>query len=168
MKLTNLFQPIFVTKISNCTKRSFSKQTKITLNSFLAWKKRKLKQKAEQAVKDEEKRRNDYKAGHQVGISGREMFSFNPLLAAGDGIDDGDEAFASYELSDDEESGGIEYRELNMDELLYDAIEADTEGITVAKDDRLKDHATPQTNGETTGKAKKNAQLTDCVETKHL
>lgn len=51
----------------------------------MAWKKRKLKEKQEQAIKDEEKKRNDYKAGRQVGISGREMFYFNPDLAAGDG-----------------------------------------------------------------------------------
>lgn len=63
----------------------FTLQTKITLETFLAWKKRKLQEKKEQAIKDEEKRRNDYKAGRQVGISGREMFYFNPELAAGDG-----------------------------------------------------------------------------------
>lgn len=51
----------------------------------MAWKKRKLKEKEEQAIKDEEKKRSDYKAGRQVGISGREMFYFNPELAAGDG-----------------------------------------------------------------------------------
>lgn len=51
----------------------------------MAWKKRKVKEKQEQAIKDEEKRRNDYKAGRQVGISGREMFYFNPDLAIGDG-----------------------------------------------------------------------------------
>lgn len=39
----------------------------------------------EQAIKDEEKKRSDYKAGRQVGISGREMFYFNPELAMGDG-----------------------------------------------------------------------------------
>ena len=55
------------------------------MDSFLAWKKRKLKEKKEQAIKDEEKKRNDYKAGRQVGISGREMFYFNPELATGDG-----------------------------------------------------------------------------------
>lgn len=44
-----------------------------------------MKEKQEQAIKDEEKKRNDYKAGRQVGISGREMFYFNPDLAAGDG-----------------------------------------------------------------------------------
>jgi hypothetical protein len=55
------------------------------LKTFLAWKKRKLKEKEQQAIRDEEKKRNDLKAGRQVGISGREMFYFNPDLAAGDG-----------------------------------------------------------------------------------
>lgn len=51
----------------------------------MAWKKRKLREKKEKAEKDEEKKRCDFKAGRQVGISGREMFFFNPELAAGDG-----------------------------------------------------------------------------------
>lgn len=51
----------------------------------MAWKKRKLHERKEKAEKDEEKKRSDFKAGRQVGISGREMFSFNPELAAGDG-----------------------------------------------------------------------------------
>lgn len=42
------------------------KQTKITLESFVAWKKRKLLEKVEQAKKDEDKKRTDYKAGRQV------------------------------------------------------------------------------------------------------
>lgn len=63
----------------------FCLQTKITLETFLAWKKRKLKEKKEKALKDEETKRNDFKAGRQVGISGREMFSFNPDLAERDG-----------------------------------------------------------------------------------
>lgn len=69
--------------ISSCNEKF--RQTKITLETFLAWKKRKLKEKEEQAIKDEEKKRNDYKAGRQIGISGREMFYFNPDLAIGDG-----------------------------------------------------------------------------------
>ncbi|OAD54048.1 Zinc finger CCCH domain-containing protein 15 like protein [Eufriesea mexicana] len=112
-------------------------QTKITLETFLAWKKRKLKEKKEQALKDEEKRRNDYKAGRQVGISGREMFYFNPELAAGDGIDDGDEAISSYVREEDETEEKVEYRELDMDRLALEASEIDTSGITVAGADRL-------------------------------
>ncbi|XP_012166294.3 zinc finger CCCH domain-containing protein 15 homolog [Bombus affinis] len=115
-------------------------QTKITLETFLAWKKRKLKEKKEQALKDEEKRRNDYKAGRQVGISGREMFYFNPELAAGDGIDDGDEAISSYVREEDETEEKVEYRELDMDRLALEASEIDTSGITVAGADRLKNN----------------------------
>ncbi|XP_078048760.1 zinc finger CCCH domain-containing protein 15 homolog [Augochlora pura] len=114
-------------------------QTKITLETFLAWKKRKLKEKKEQAIKDEEKRRNDYKAGRQVGISGREMFYFNPDLAVGDGIDDGDEAISSY-VREEEDEERIEYRELDMDRLGFEASEIDSTGITVASADRLKNN----------------------------
>ncbi|XP_076658892.1 zinc finger CCCH domain-containing protein 15 homolog [Halictus rubicundus] len=123
-------------------------QTKITLETFLAWKKRKLKEKKEQAIKEEERRRNDYKAGRQVGISGREMFYFNPDLAIGDGIDDGDEAISSYVREEDEDDEGkIEYRELDMDRLNdLEASEIDTTGITMASADRLKNNEV--TDGE--------------------
>ncbi|PBC31821.1 Zinc finger CCCH domain-containing protein [Apis cerana cerana] len=125
-------------------------QTKITLETFLAWKKRKLKEKKEQALKDEEKRRNDYKAGRQVGISGREMFYFNPELAAGDGIDDGDEAISSYVREEDEGEEKIEYRELDMDRLALEASEIDTSGITVAGADRLKNNKVTNENSTVT------------------
>lgn len=142
----------------------------------MAWKKRKLKEKKEQALKDEEKRRNDYKAGRQVGISGREMFYFNPELAAGDGIffyyftyyviyviiiniqfilkiilgiDDGDEAISSYVREEDEAEEKVEYRELDMDRLALEASEIDTSGITVAGADRLKNNKI--TNENSTG-----------------
>ncbi|KAH0554354.1 zinc finger CCCH domain-containing protein 15 homolog [Cotesia glomerata] len=126
-------------------------QTRITLETFLAWKKRKLREKKEKAEKDEEKKRSDFKAGRQVGISGREMFSFNPELAAGDGIDDGDEAIDSYALHE-EDAENIEYRELDMDQLALEASELDTAGITIAQADRLKSTVTEsksdQVNGE--------------------
>ncbi|XP_076280609.1 zinc finger CCCH domain-containing protein 15 homolog [Lasioglossum baleicum] len=122
-------------------------QTKITLETFLAWKKRKLKEKKEQAIKEEERRRNDYKAGRQVGISGREMFYFNPDLAVGDGIDDGDEAISSYVREEEEDEERIEYRELDMDRLNdLEASEIDTTGITMASADRLKNNEV--TDGE--------------------
>ncbi|KYN20199.1 Zinc finger CCCH domain-containing protein 15 like protein [Trachymyrmex cornetzi] len=125
-------------------------QTKITLETFLAWKKRKLKEKQEQAIKDEEKKRNDYKAGRQVGISGREMFYFNPDLAAGDGIDEGDEAISSY-VREEDESEDVQYRELDTDRLAFEASEIDSNGITVAAEDRLKASNTTDNNKDTTG-----------------
>ncbi|CAG2065080.1 unnamed protein product, partial [Timema podura] len=44
-----------------------SKLTKVTLETFIAWKKRKLKEKKDAALKEEEKKRNDFKAGKQIG-----------------------------------------------------------------------------------------------------
>lgn len=131
-------------------------QTRITLETFLSWKKRKLSEKKDKATKDEEKKRNDFKAGRQVGISGREMFSFNPELAAGD-IEDGDEAFDSY-LLDDEDADDIEYKELDMDRLAMEASELDSNNITIARTDRLKKPVS-QTNGEASGKIYKQFKL---------
>lgn len=65
-----------------------SNVTKVTLESFLAWKKRKVEEKKQQLVKDEEKKRNDFvKHGRLMGLSGREMFTFNPDLIANDDED---------------------------------------------------------------------------------
>lgn len=41
-------------------------------------------------------------------LSGREMFSFNPELAAGDNMEDGDEAFNSYQMNEEEEAGDFQ------------------------------------------------------------
>ena len=43
--------------------------TKVTLETFVAWKKRKLKEKKDAAIKEEEKKRTDFKAGRQIGVS---------------------------------------------------------------------------------------------------
>lgn len=120
------------------------KQTRITLVSFNAWKKRKIQEKFDTAVKDEEKKRTDYKAGRQVGLSGREMFSFNPELAADNDMEDGDEAFDNYARSEDEDE--IVYKELQLDMLGFQAQEVDGSG-TLATEDRFKSE--PTTNGTT-------------------
>uniref|UniRef100_A0A1B6KGY2 Zinc finger CCCH domain-containing protein 15 n=1 Tax=Graphocephala atropunctata TaxID=36148 RepID=A0A1B6KGY2_9HEMI len=122
------------------------KFTKVTLESFLAWKKRKVKEKKDAAIKDEEKKRNDYKAGKQHGLSGREMFFFNPDLAANDMMEDGDEAFDSYAREDDEDDIEIQYRDIELEILAMEAQEADNSG-TVATEDRLKNGVA---NGEAT------------------
>jgi len=44
------------------------KFTRVTLESFLAWKKRKVREKKDAIIKDEEKKRTDYKAGRQIGV----------------------------------------------------------------------------------------------------
>ncbi|XP_031620563.1 zinc finger CCCH domain-containing protein 15 homolog [Contarinia nasturtii] len=113
-----------------------SSLTKVTLESFLAWKKRKIQEKKQQLAKEEEQRKKDYKSGKQFGFSGREMFSFNPELANDNDFDDDDTAVASYEREDDDDDEVYEYKELDLDALAAEAQEVDGTG-TVACLDRL-------------------------------
>lgn len=80
-----------------------SNVTKVTLESFIAWKKRKVEEKKQQLVKEEEKKRTDFvKHGRLLGLSGREMFTFNPDLIANDD-EDADNDIDYHHRSDDEE-----------------------------------------------------------------
>ncbi|CAH1156182.1 unnamed protein product [Phaedon cochleariae] len=110
-------------------------QTKVTLETFLAWKKRKIQEKKDQFKKDEDKKRNDYKAGRQVGLSGREMFSFNPELANDNDMEDGDELFDSTVYAPEEDTEV--YKEINLDIIGESAQEVDNTG-TQATEDRFK------------------------------
>ncbi|KAG6460647.1 zinc finger CCCH domain-containing protein 15 homolog [Manduca sexta] len=118
-------------------------QTKITLETFLAWKKKKIKEKFEAQTAAEEQKRSDFRAGRAVGLSGREMFSFDPALAA-DADDDGDEAvdLRDYGHEDDEA-----YRELELDLIGMEASEVDDSG-TKAATDRLQRLGEGLENGE--------------------
>lgn len=110
-------------------------QTKVTLESFLLWKKRKIMEKKEKLCKEEEQKKKDYKSGKQFGLSGKEMFSFNPELADDGDMEDGDAVF-DYARSDDEEDDAFEYKELDLEALSLAAQEVDGTG-TVATADRL-------------------------------
>ncbi|CAG0882019.1 unnamed protein product [Darwinula stevensoni] len=76
--------------------------TRVTLETFLAWKKRKRQEKKQAKYKDSERKKAEYKAGRNTGISGREMFTFNPDLAVGDQMDEGDEAFDTSNLKSED------------------------------------------------------------------
>ena len=52
--------------------------TPVTLETFVKWKKRKLREKAEEATKEDTKKKDNVKSGQTTGLSGRELFSFNP------------------------------------------------------------------------------------------
>lgn len=112
-------------------------QTKITLETFIAWKKRKIEDRKERLRKEEEKKRNEFKSGKNLGLSGREMFSFNPEMANDGDMDDGDVAFDSYTREEEEDDGTtFEYREMDLEMLGMDmAKEVDDTG-TVASTDR--------------------------------
>jgi len=66
------------------------------------------------------------------------------------GIDEGDEAISSY-VREEDESEDVQYRELDTDRLAFEASEIDSNGITVAAEDRLKASNTTDNNIDTTG-----------------
>lgn len=116
-------------------------QTRVTLESFLAWKKRKIQEKKERLAADEERKKSDYSKGKQFGISGREMFSFNPDLVDDGPMEEGDAAFDIYKRDDDDDDNTVEFKELDLAALSLAAKEVDGSG-TIASSTRLLDQAT--------------------------
>ncbi|XP_005179311.1 zinc finger CCCH domain-containing protein 15 homolog [Musca domestica] len=112
--------------------------TKVTLETFLAWKKRKIQEKKDKMAADEERKKNDFSKGKQFGISGREMFSFNPDLVDDGPMEDGDAAFDTYKREENEEE--VEYKELDLASLSLSAQEVDGTG-TQASATRLQEQA---------------------------
>ena len=54
--------------------------TPVTLETFVKWKKRKLREKAEKVKKEDSKKKDKAKSGQTSGLSGRELFSYNPAM----------------------------------------------------------------------------------------
>lgn len=76
-------------------------------------------------AKEEDQKKKDYKSGRQFGISGREMFSFNPELANDGPVEDGDAVFDSYQREDDDDDfeNVYEFKDLDLDDLALAAQE---------------------------------------------
>ncbi|CAI4230114.1 unnamed protein product [Auanema sp. JU1783] len=72
--------------------------TKITLQSFVAWKKKKLREKKEKEEADLKAKKEKIKAGKALGMSGRDIFTFNADLIADD--DEADDV--CYEKDEDD------------------------------------------------------------------
>ncbi|VDK54466.1 unnamed protein product [Anisakis simplex] len=71
------------------------KLTKITLQSFVEWKKRKLRERKHKFAEAEKEKKKNFKIGKSVGLSGRDLFTFNPDLIQDD--DDDAEGGVAYE-----------------------------------------------------------------------
>lgn len=108
--------------------------TKITLQTFLAWKKQKLKEKEEIILREEERKKAEFKAGRHIGLSGRDMFTFQPELADEDEMEEGEVTYDYYsrECDDNDESeNNVRYVDLTLESLSCKATEVDGTG-TVA------------------------------------
>ncbi|CAH8463508.1 unnamed protein product [Schistosoma turkestanicum] len=94
-------------------------QTKVTLHTFLEWKKRRRLQKIEKRFADKAMREASYKQGRSAGISGREIFEFDPALVMEAVVDDDDETsgIVDSKIRDDGENeydGPVRDIDLNM------------------------------------------------------
>lgn len=114
--------------------------TRITLVTFLAWKKSKRQEKLAKAEQDMEKKKADFNAGRAFGVSGREVFEFRPEL-----VDDDDEEADDTRYADDDDDDDDEvYNEVeeiddfqDIDLARFVPKEVDNAGITVASADRF-------------------------------
>jgi len=103
--------------------------TPVNLETFVKWKKRKLREKAENEKKEADKKKDKAKAGMSVGLSGREMFTFNPKMV-GDEDDDEEEgeAFDMANREDEGEDDGVKVHEIKFDEygIMEDGVDEST------------------------------------------
>ncbi|KAJ3610483.1 hypothetical protein NHX12_022575 [Muraenolepis orangiensis] len=116
--------------------------TRITLDTFLSWKKRKRQDKVERAIEDMEKKRADFKSGRSLGVSGREVFEFRPELVDDDDEEADDTRYAQNEDDsdeddeDDDDEDDTEVQDIDLSRFI--PTEVDTSiGITVATMDRF-------------------------------
>uniref|UniRef100_A0A914KRK6 C3H1-type domain-containing protein n=1 Tax=Meloidogyne incognita TaxID=6306 RepID=A0A914KRK6_MELIC len=56
--------------------------TKVTFDTFITWKKKKMKEKRQQQLQSEREKLASFKSGKQTGLSGKDLFTFNPDFIA--------------------------------------------------------------------------------------
>lgn len=116
--------------------------TKVTLESFLAWKARKIKEKKDKALEQDEKKKRDFKLGFVNGLTGRDLFTFNPdLIANDDESGNNDDIDYKHRADDDEDQAELDQQqriahEINLEALAAQAREVDNTG-TIAGSDRF-------------------------------
>jgi hypothetical protein len=109
--------------------------TKVTLETFLKWKERKRHEKADKAREDNEKKKANFSQGKMFGISGREMFEFNPDLVEGDDDEADDVTYQQENPDEDAELGPVREIDLNTfaeDSSYYCKVESPPLATTAA------------------------------------
>ncbi|XP_016309668.1 zinc finger CCCH domain-containing protein 15 [Sinocyclocheilus anshuiensis] len=124
--------------------------TRITLETFLAWKKMKRQEKLAKAEQDMERKKADFKAGRAFGVSGREVFEFRPELVDDDDEEADDTKYADDDDDYDDDDDAEVYNEVeeidevqDIDIARFIPKEVDNAGITVASADRFSARAPP-------------------------
>ncbi|KAM9809233.1 zinc finger CCCH domain-containing protein 15 isoform 3-T3 [Syngnathus typhle] len=123
--------------------------TRITLETFLAWKKRKRQEKVAKAREEMEKKKADFKAGKSLVVSGREVFEFRPELVDDDDAEADETQYSNRGDDDDdddydqEKDDTMQVQDIDLSRFVPQ--EVDNTGITVAAVDRFT--AMKQLNG---------------------
>ncbi|KAK5882925.1 hypothetical protein CesoFtcFv8_021465 [Champsocephalus esox] len=113
--------------------------TRITLETFLAWKKRKRQEKIEKAREQMEKKKADFKAGKSLTVSGREVFEFRPDLVDEDDDEADDTRYINEDDEDEnemEEDDFVDVQDIDLSRFVPQEVDH-TVGITVASTDRF-------------------------------
>ncbi|XP_067933855.1 zinc finger CCCH domain-containing protein 15-like [Watersipora subatra] len=103
-------------------------QPKITLESFLAWKTKKRNERIKKDKAANEKKKADFKQGKMFGVSGRDLFTFNPDLVAGDD-DEADDTTYIRERDTDEEALEMQCKEIDLSEFAYSSSRSEAPAI---------------------------------------
>merc|ERR1712141_75969 len=102
--------------------------TPVTLETFVKWKKRKLREKAEKVKKEDSKKKDNAKSGQTSGLSGRELFSYNPTMA---GEEDDDEEGSAFDMTkrEAEEDDGVKVHDIKFDAygIMDDGVDESTD-----------------------------------------
>lgn len=117
---------------------------KITLESFLKWKKRKIEEKKSKAKDEAKKRKQEMDSGNLSKLTGRDLFNFRPELMHGDDAEADDMTYEREESDDEgdvEEGEGTEngqvktaVKEINVDDFAFNLDEIDASDDPVAAD----------------------------------
>lgn len=95
-------------------KRLGPNTTKVTLETFMVWKNKKITEKKEALIQSTKKKKKDFKQGRLLGFSGREMFAYKPEMVVDD--DDAEDDIQEREVEEDEYEGVIhEVEETKID-----------------------------------------------------
>jgi len=109
------------------TQLDTSKLTKVTLETFVAWKKKKLKEKEVAEKKDKAKKAKDLKSGQTSGMSGRDMFLMDPTMLARHVEEDDGEDFDLTRENDGDD--GVKVHEIKFDAygIMEDGLDESTD-----------------------------------------
>lgn len=106
-----------------------TKLTKVTLHTFVAWKRKKLKEKAVAVKKEKDKKKKELTGGNTGGISGRDMFLMDPSMLERH-LEDPDDEGDEFDINQREgqEDDGVKVHEIKFDEygIMDDGVDDST------------------------------------------